>query len=98
MAGGGAPTATDPSGARGCRPGRRARNRQQCAPAALDRLTRPRSVTRLEARQRPRPDAENFDGEVSSCSFPEMLNASRIYSPLMFAALMIGHHFSISAL
>src|SRR5262245_29496936 len=35
--------------------------------------------------------------EVSSLCFPEMLNASRIYSPLIFAALMIGHHLSISA-
>ena len=36
--------------------------------------------------------------EVSSCCFPQMLNASQFYSALMFAALMIGHHFSISSL
>src|SRR5262249_12879403 len=55
-----------------------------------------RSAARPRARQRPRLDAENFGGEVSCCCFPE-LNASRIYSPLIFSALRIGHHFSISA-
>src|SRR5262252_6699595 len=49
-----------------------------------------------EAQQRPLPDAENFGGEVSSCCSPEMLNASRIYSPLIFAALMIGIQRAIS--
>ena len=35
------------------------------APAATDRLAPKQSVRRLAARQRPRPDGENFGGEVS---------------------------------
>src|SRR5207244_1582232 len=33
---------------------------------AMDRLARKQSARRSAARQRPRPDAENFGGEVSS--------------------------------
>jgi hypothetical protein len=83
---------------RRCRARCRRRNLRSDAPAASDRLAPLRRAVKPAARQRPLRDAENFGGEVSSCCFPEMLNASRIYSPLIFAALMIGHHFSISAL
>src|SRR5262249_25087045 len=58
-------TTADRSSARGCRLGRRAESRRQCVPAALDRLAPLRSERGLGARQRPRPDAEDFDGEVS---------------------------------
>src|SRR6516165_6684828 len=91
-------TATGSSGARQCQQDRRRERQQSNVPAAPDRLAPTRSARLPAVRRRPRPDGENFGGEVSSCCFPEMLNASRIYSPLMFAALMIGHHFSISAL
>src|SRR6266566_9258383 len=38
---------------------------ERCAPAALDRLAPKQSATWPAAWQRPRPDAENFGGEVS---------------------------------
>src|SRR5262249_44817013 len=61
------------------------------------RLAPKRRATQPAARQRLLRDAEiAFGGEVSSCCFPEGL-ASRTYSPWIFAALRIGHHFSISA-
>src|SRR5262245_37759817 len=40
-------------------------SRYECAPAASDRLAPLRFATRPAVRQRPRPDAENFGGEVS---------------------------------
>src|SRR5262245_43983993 len=65
IAGRGAPKATVPSGARRCRSYRRARMARSPAPAASDRPAPKRSTTRMAARQRPRSDAENCDGEVS---------------------------------
>src|SRR5262249_36944562 len=65
MAGGSAPTATDPSGALGCQAGRRRQRGRPRAPAAPDRLAPSRCAMRPAGRQRPRPDAEKFDGEVS---------------------------------
>src|SRR6516165_12764808 len=38
------------------------------APAATDRLAPTRNATPPAARPRPRPDAENFGGEVSFCT------------------------------
>src|SRR5262245_53700364 len=40
-------------------------SQRSCAPAASDRLAPKRSARRPAARQRPRPDAEKFGGEVS---------------------------------
>src|SRR5215470_7870907 len=65
MAGPSAPTATDPSGVRGCRLGRQRQRGRPCAPAASDKLAPKRSARRPGARQRPLPNAENFGGEVS---------------------------------
>src|SRR5262245_46293616 len=65
MVGRAAPIATVRSGARGCRsycpqhPGR------QCAPFGWDMIAAKRCATKPEARQRLRPDAEDFGGEVS---------------------------------
>src|SRR5262249_45158684 len=83
---------------RRCQAWRRPEQTRPGLQAASDRTALLQCAAWPEARQRPRPDTEDLGEEVSSCCFPEMLNASRIYSPLMFAALMIGHHFSISAL
>src|SRR5262245_52026575 len=49
----------------GCRSRRRRQMQQQIAPAASDRLVPKRNARRSAAWQRPRPDAENFGGEVS---------------------------------
>src|SRR6516162_7500129 len=65
MAGRGAPTAIVPSRVRWCRPRRQGRMARSDAPAATDRLApMPRAIAPA-ARLRPRPDAENFGGEVS---------------------------------
>ena len=60
-----APTAIDPSGARGCRPRCRRQSRRSGAPAASDRLAPVRRAIRPAARQRPLPDAEIDGAEVS---------------------------------
>src|SRR5262245_20680935 len=65
MAGPAAPIATDRSGARGCLSYPLRQRRRRCAPAARDRLAPSQRATEPAARQRPRPDAENFGGEVS---------------------------------
>src|SRR5262245_12662097 len=65
MAGRGAPTAVGPSGARGRRPGRRRERGRPRALAAPDSFAPAQQATPPAARQRPRPDAENFGGEVS---------------------------------
>src|SRR5262245_36193604 len=89
-------TAIGPSGVRRYRIRLLRGHRQSNAPAASDRFAPLQSARRPAAWQRRRPDAENFGGEVSSCCFPEMLNASRIYFPLIFAALMIDVQRAIS--
>src|SRR6516165_1350814 len=70
MAGRGALTAIVPSGARRCRMYRQRRMARSDAPAATDRFAPKRFATRPGARQRPRPDAENFGGEVSRWPLP----------------------------
>src|SRR5262249_34116806 len=64
IAGRGAPKANVPLGARRCRSCRRARMARSPAPAATDRLAPTRCAQRPAARQRLRPDAENFGAEV----------------------------------
>src|SRR6516165_11729001 len=68
MADRGAPTAIDRSDARGYRTLRQERMARSPSPAATDRLAPSRTVIPLAARQRRRPDAENFGGEVSFCT------------------------------
>src|SRR6516225_9118695 len=74
MAGRAAPTATDRSGARGCRTRRRARSARSDAPAASGRLAPIQAVTPPAARQRPLTDGENLGGEVS---WPPSLQCGR---------------------
>src|SRR5262249_35793759 len=60
-----APTATELTGARGYRNCRREERWQQFAPPASDRFALAPTATRPAARQRRRPDAETFGGQVS---------------------------------
>ena len=52
------------------------------------------AVARRAYRRRCRPETL----PLTSVSCPRMNSIARAHSALMFAALMIGHHFSISAL
>src|SRR5262249_13643809 len=72
---------------------------QRCsAPVGSDRRLGPtQCVTRTAAQPRPQPVAKIVDGEVS-LALPRTVDCEDGYSALMPAALMIGHHFSISAL
>src|SRR5439155_6339515 len=74
IAGRGAPTAIDPSDARGCRPIRREQTQQSSALAATDRLAPTRCATRPAAQQRLRPYARMCGGEVSWRSNPLVQN------------------------
>src|SRR5215467_3314640 len=65
MAGRAVPTTIGPSDVRRYRFRLLRGQRRPSAPAATDRLAPARSATRSAARQRPRPDAEICDGEVS---------------------------------
>src|SRR5262249_36557053 len=60
-----APTTTAPQSGLQCQHRRRAASRRSTAPAAWDRLAPARCAIRPAARQRPRPDVENFGGGVS---------------------------------
>ena len=68
IAGRGAPTAIDPSDARGCRSHPPERTARSDAPAASDSFAPERCARWPGARQRRRPDGENFGGEVSFCT------------------------------
>src|SRR5262249_56238023 len=67
--------AIGPSNGGRCRSRRREYTRQPSVPAASDRLVPKRSATRLEAWQRPQPDAGNFGGEVSLSPIPRHATA-----------------------
>src|SRR5947209_271597 len=72
----------------------------------MDRLVPTRSARLQGARQRPRPDAEKFCGEVStSCGLLEyapfaeraLRNIATVHSGLMLAARITLPHFSVSS-
>src|SRR5215472_15380360 len=63
-------TAIGSSGARQCQQHRPEERQQSNVPVATDRLAPKRDATRPAARQRRRPDAENFGGEVSFLNLP----------------------------
>src|SRR5215475_6596224 len=76
MVGRAAPTAIAPLGVREFQPRHPVEIRRSSAPASTDRLAPSQYVTRLAARQRPRPDAELvYGGEVSSRP-PNIFSAS----------------------
>src|SRR5438105_3436101 len=109
MAGRAAPTAIDPSHAQENRPPRQVARKPRCAPAAWDRPGTAPCATGPAGRRRSLPDAEARGARVSLCPPRELLRccAARrdgvlgyvtdpAYSALIPAALMVGHHFSMS--
>src|SRR5262245_12976659 len=75
-----------------------ATRRNPSAPAASGRLAPSRSATAPAARQRPRPDAENFGGGISRCIVPQRpRRVSQPQSALTPANFTTLPHFSVSS-